>query len=154
MIRKIKHINLLSFNLAAMIFGILLISSCTEQPTFMEFRDIAEEEWNQSDTLTFELSGKELSGKKPAILVRHSGQYNFQNIWLKVAVGEKEFQRHEIMLATASGRWLGDKSGALYTLNFPLDQVKLQSDSTTITVTQNMRANPLIGVQAVGIKVE
>ena len=132
-------------------FGLL---SCGEQPRFSTFEDVANEEWNATDTLQITVKSTELTGKEPVLMIRHSDDYSFQNIWLKIAIDSNKFERKELMLANGQGAWLGKKGGGLYTLETPLKEMTLPSDSTTISIVQTMRANPLKGVQAVGVKVE
>lgn len=136
------------------LFLLFLIFSCADKPQYLQFKDIQKENWSMIDTLHFTVSGENFTGKKPSVLIRHSNRYAFQNIWLKVGPNTDSLQRVEIMLANIGGQWLGNKSGSLYTSEYVLEKFPLPADTSTISIIQNMRANPLVGVQAVGIKVE
>lgn len=132
----------------------LFAFSCTEKPKVIQFQDIAQERWNALDTLTFQLKHDEIIGKNPTVLIRHSNDYNFQNIWLKLAVNSDQFKRQEILLSTPDGHWFGKKSGNLYTYEYSLENIKLDTSEITIKVVQNMRENPLKAIQSVGFKID
>lgn len=129
------------------------VFACTTQPKVIQFHDIDNEQWKATDTLSFQLSHSEIVNQTPVIVIRHSNDYHFQNIWLKLAVNSEDFKRQELLLSSPDGHWFGKKSGNLYTVEYPLDQLKLDTSEVTIKVVQNMRENPLKSVQSIGFKV-
>lgn len=148
MIRKQIH------KICIVFIASLLAISCAEKPKVIQFQDVAQELWQATDTLTFQLKHDEIIGQNPTVLIRHSNDYNFQNIWLKLAVNSDEFKRQEVLLSSPDGRWFGKKSGNLYTYEYPLENIEIDTNEITIKVVQNMRENPLKAVQSVGFKVD
>lgn len=131
--------------------------SCGNRPQYFQFHDIPNEKWTALDTIHFDLP-ETIEPETPAkFLIRHSNDYQFQNIWLKISTNHTDsiqnFERQEIMLAANDGRWLGDKSGGLYTLEFPVENYEFQPGSS-VSIIQNMRADPLVGIQSVGLKID
>jgi len=131
------------------VFAILLLFSCKpEQATYV---DLEEQKWHQDEQLTFSIAS---DIEKPSLYIRHTGDYMFQNLWVKMAMATQDsvpnFQRIEIQLAEPDGRWIGQKQGAFYTQHFPLP-FTCPTDTCTFYVEQNMRQNPLIGIQSIGV---
>lgn len=151
--------NIITFGFLVVCICLFSISGCTEKATYLEFKDVPGSNWNYSDTLTYTLQLEEdLSNPELELVVRNSSVYAFQNFWVHIdhyqdSVKVDEF-RHEIFLADNAGRWLGKKSGALYTTYTPLTLSEGLSGKNELRITQVMRKNPLEGIQSVGVKVK
>lgn len=128
-----------------------LLFSCEQQPQYLQFQDIAQEEWSKNDTLTFQVPSS-LLANEAELLIRHSNGYQFKNIWVLVGTEKENLQRQEVLLGAPSGQWLGDKSGGLYTVLAPI-KVDAKNDTTAVNIVHAMRAEPLGGVQSVGVKI-
>ena len=92
------------------------------------------------------------------ILLRHTSQYPYQNLWLFVDeyAGDMHIQRDtiEAMLADDYGRWLGNGINR-YTLPlmYEADYHFISKDNSRLTIQQGMRTEWLTGITDVGIKV-
>ena len=146
-------INRVCISLFMLVLCAILLA-CGNKPNYVEFKDITQEEWQSTDTILFTLPPLYRQDASTSILIRHSEQYSFQNIWLKTGVEANQLERIEIQLASVSGHWLGTKSGSLYTTEYELALPFSTSDTTQFYVVQNMRENPLLGVQSIGLKME
>ncbi len=131
----------------------LLLLSCGAPNT--EYRDINHLEWFKQDTLMFVVPSDRIVNQSATLYIRHNNDYSFQNIWLKVSCVDQdsvpEFSRIEFQLAEPNGRWIGKKSGAMYNLSTKLSGLDCPSDTCTIQIIQNMRVDPLPGIQSVGL---
>lgn len=90
--------------------------------------------------------------------LRHTVDYRYSNLFVLVAVRGKDISkkiRYELKLATQTGEWLGKGSGDIYSKEFTLlkDFSFKHVGTYTITIEQNMRDNPLVGISDVGIQV-
>lgn len=91
---------------------------------------------------------------------RHTDAYKYANIWFKVSIispdKKKEIKRVEYSLATPDGVWLGTSAGNLFTCQLPLKQNYkfTKKGKYLFIVEQNMRDNPLDGVNDLGLRVE
>lgn len=131
--------------------------TCCKSPDTV-YQDINKAEWEQNDTLEYLIPKQQYDQKQMTIYIRHTNDYAFQNIWLKISCEPKDstlkFDRYEFQLAQPNGVWLGHKSGAIYNFSTPIEGLDCKGDTCKILVLQDMRANPLVGVQSVGFGFE
>ncbi|MCJ0741823.1 gliding motility lipoprotein GldH [Pedobacter montanisoli] len=90
--------------------------------------------------------------------LRHTVDYRYSNLFVLLVVRGKDVNkkiRYELKLATQTGEWLGKGSGDIYSKEFTLlkDLSFKHQGTYTITIEQNMRDNPLIGISDVGLQV-
>ncbi len=134
------------------VFYILTLIACGSAD--IEYQDIGHNEWFTDQPISFYLSPEEFSNNKQ-LYIRYTDDYPFQNLWLKISVSPKDssdhYTRHQYQLAAPDGKWLGKKSGAFYMISSDLDVSACQSDTCKIVIEQNMRMNPLVGIQSIGI---
>lgn len=94
-----------------------------------------------------------------AILIRNSGDYSYQNLWLFVTeiAPDSTIRRDtvEYYLADNYGRWLGSGIGSLYTslYYYKEDLHYSQSGTYTYLIEQGMREDELRGITNVGIRI-
>jgi len=114
---KFKNITFKLLAVGCLVIG---LASCGEKPTYLEFQDVPSSNWNYSDTLSYTITLEEaVDNPEVELVVRNSADYPFQNFWVQVdqyqdSIKIAEF-KHEVMLANPAGRWIGKKSGTLYT---------------------------------------
>lgn len=90
---------------------------------------------------------------------RHNKDYKYSNVFVLLhekGPGLKDTAyRHEIHLAEPDGRWRGSASAGLYHNEYWIKENFRFPDTGqyTFSVEQNMRANPLVGVSNIGIRV-
>lgn len=141
-------------NSCFILVALLFLQSCGKQPKYLKFQDITNENWSIKDTLSFEIPPQEISEELPKVIVRHNSDYNFQNIWLLIKKDTLPYKRYEAALASPSGRWLGKKSGKLYTTELPIKDLISVKDSTKLSIVHAMRAESLSGIQSIGVKIK
>lgn len=154
-----SYIKLVAF------LGLLIMASC--QPTIQQYQkqvNIPNGSWSSSLQPEFELDIKDTSGLYDVyILLRNDNTYSVSNIWLKMYVmppGQstyKVYDRIELGLADASGKWIGRNFGDMWETRTMI----AAGDSTIFTLPgtykikfeQIMRTDPLLGVLNVGVNV-
>lgn len=133
------------------LLGIALLTACSEEN--IQFQDVDDQSWQQEEALSFSYS-KDDNSKIPTLIIRHTEAYPYQNIWLKLSNQKKgedqNFKRSEFKVAQPDGKWIGKKKGAFYKLSIPLDNIEC-ADSCELIIQQNMRDNPLRGIQSIGL---
>lgn len=149
-------------------FGILifaafsfLLFSCEKNVLINKFEEIDNSEWNYKDQKHFEFTVEDTSVFYSIDLnIRHNNEYNFQNIYLMMYVTHPDSntfpQRVNFNLADFTGKWLGEGFGGIKTykgviseyIHFPKPGVY------KVNIEQNMRVNPLLGIESIGLKVK
>lgn len=140
---------------------LLSFSSCSSSDIVFEDNVIIpKHQWSYENIPSFTVRIDDITKKYGiAINFRHNKDYKFSNVF--VLLHEKgpgirdTAYRHELKLAERDGRWTGEASGGLYHTEF-LAKDNFQFPDTgqyTLSVEQNMRVNPLVGVSDIGIKV-
>jgi gliding motility-associated lipoprotein GldH len=145
--------------LILMIFTTL--QSCTDNAITDDFVTIPNQHWTyaQPSKSVAEITN---TAKKYNIYInlRHTDAYKYANIWFKVTIinpdKTKKTERIEFDLATPEGAWLGTTSGNLFTYQLPYKENFhfTQKGKYVFFVEQNMRDNPLDGINDVGLRVE
>ncbi len=119
------------------------------------YHDINNQAWSNTDTLYYDVSAEQINGLDKQLIIRHTSDYYYQNIWLKISCQPKGqmpvFDRYEIQLAAPNGHWLGRRAGAIISREVALNDLTCGADSCRIAIVQNMRQNPLNGIQSVGL---
>ncbi|WP_270088847.1 gliding motility lipoprotein GldH [Sphingobacterium sp. SYP-B4668] len=91
--------------------------------------------------------------------LRHNGDYKYSNIFVRIheinPQGDIKKERRELKLAEKDGKWTGSSAGSLYAHQALLHENYHFPDTGVYIfgIEQNMRENPLMNVNDVGIKV-
>ena len=143
-----------------LILFLLSFTACEQRHFYNEFKTVDIKAWKSSDTLSFPVKIEE-SGKnyQYAISVRHSKEYEFSNIWLKVFVkgnGVDTSFRYQIPLFKNDGKPYGKSSGTLCTQTIPLKTTLdlNKKGDYNISIVQLMRKDPLDGISDVGVIID
>jgi gliding motility-associated lipoprotein GldH len=86
--------------------------------------------------------------------------YKYSNLFVLFTIqGPKEkaeTQRLEFKLAEADGKWLGSGLGDIFSNQIKvMENVKFPRKGVySFSVEQNMRDNPLLGIEDIGVRVE
>ena len=141
----------------------LFLYSCTEKNVhFLEYKEIHDSLWNQSDSIGFEFEITDTISSYDVFLeLRTTTSYDWRNIFIfsDLTFPNQKTRRDtfEFELADKYGKWHGNKSGVtvensikLYNkkVNFPL------KGNYHFTVHQAMRDLNLKGIMDVGIKIK
>lgn len=149
-------------------FGILLSAlfiiffiGCDVRKVFEENSEIPGSLWNKNQLVPFQFNITDTSLAYNIYLnVRHTGLYQYRNIWIKVYTtlpsGEKNEKLVELMLAEPSGKWLGSGMGDIWdnsilvqkNVKFPLN------GEYKIELQHYMRKDILPFIMDVGVRVE
>ncbi|TKC00795.1 gliding motility lipoprotein GldH [Pedobacter cryophilus] len=147
--------------LALFCLTIMALQSCNSDTIIDSFESVPNQNWTYLKPVKASIAIAD-STKAYNIYVnfRHTADYKYANIWLRFHVigpDKKDvIERQEFQLALPDGEWLGKGSGSLYSYQLIYkENYKFKSKGThTIVVEQNMRDNPLKGINDVGLKIE
>ncbi|WP_372751588.1 gliding motility lipoprotein GldH [Labilibaculum sp.] len=139
-------------------FGLL---SCDSNRVYEQYETIPDFEWNQADTLRFEVDITDtIQANNVFINLRNSGDYEYSNLWLFVKRTSPDNQsierKLEFNLADETGDWYGSGFGDLFDLQIPMEQkvVFPKSGKYVYEIVQGMYDVKLKGIANVGIRIE
>ena len=153
-----------SKNLFGFLFSALLIIfflGCDNRKVFEENSEIPASLWDQDQLVPFQFNISDTSiGYNILLNIRHTGLYQYRNIWIKVystiPSGKKSEKMVELMLAQPDGKWLGSGMGDIWdnsilvqkNVKFPL------TGNYKMELQQYMRKEKLPFIMDVGVRVE
>lgn len=151
--RKIITITLL--------FIAVSLGSCDYNRVFENYQSIKDDNWyiNQRPTFYVEVLDT-LKEHTIYFNIRHTGLYKYSNLFVLFTIqgpkAKAETQRLEFKLAEADGKWLGSGLGDIYSNQIKImDKVKFPRKGVySFSIEQNMRDNPLAGIEDIGIRIE
>lgn len=141
---------------------VLAIQACVDQNVKVDtYEAIPKQTWSYANPVKASINITD-STQAYNIYVnfRHTADYKYSNIWLRfhiIGPNQKDIPvRQEFQLAMPDGQWLGTGSGNLFTYQLIYkEQYKFAGTGKyTLIVEQNMRDNPLKGINDVGIYIE
>lgn len=137
-----------------------LLAACSYSSVYDEFKSIDEGNWHYKDTLNFEVDIQDTAKMCNFNLVfRHDNDYHYSNfisfVRLEFPNGRARLDTVEIVLASRSGKWLGQGVGDIYSherrylsnMRFPM------KGKYKFSILHAMRDELLEGVNDVGIAV-
>jgi gliding motility-associated lipoprotein GldH len=137
-----------------------IFQSCNSDVVVDTFEEIPNQNWTYTKPIKAKLNVTDHSkAYQINVQFRHTLDYKYANVWLRFHIigPDKKaiIERQEFQLALPNGEWLGKGSGSLYSYELVFkDNYKFnQNGNYTIMVEQNMRDNPLAGVNDVGLKI-
>ena len=138
-----------------------MVASCNGDIVYTQSQSIAKQGWALNDTLVFSpvLEVSE-SPHDLVVWVRHTKEYAYSNIWLKVISdpvligGEESEAMIEVPLADKSGKWLGTCSQSMCTQKFVIrENFNVENNGAfKVAVLQYMREQILSDVKEVGLE--
>jgi gliding motility-associated lipoprotein GldH len=150
-------------NLVKYIFSLLiaaLLAGCNSGVVYDNSLRVANPTWHCDSVARFEVEVTDTTTDyESAILIRNSGDYMYQNLWLFITEIAPDStitcDTIEYYLADNYGRWLGSGIGSLYTSLYYYKEVLHYSQSGTYTylIEQGMREDELRGITNVGIQI-
>ncbi|MBM3918262.1 MAG: gliding motility lipoprotein GldH [Sphingomonadales bacterium] len=141
------------------ISGVVLFS-CSDSAELDVFLDVKGAKWAYSDVKVIEWECKDTATRYDLLLnIRHKGNYEWQNIYLKVRLADPSGKEREFLrsaaLSDAEGYWLGKGLGD-WKVASPVLVPGLRCTKLglyRIQLEQHMRVDPLEGVGQVGLKI-
>ena len=139
----------------------VLFSACDDKRVFEDYQTIKDDNWYINQKPTFYLDVKDTVSEHSIYFnVRHTGQYKYSNLFVLFTIqgpkAKPETQRLEFKLAELDGKWLGSGLGDMYSNQIKImENVKFPRKGVySFSIEQNMRDNPLAGIEDLGIKIE
>jgi len=137
------------------IFLLVGVCSCGPSPLFSETLDTSPQGWTTAEELTYEIEVEAVDQQyELQLLIDHSTEYRYQNIYFKIKTGfpdrDAKEEQLSVDLATKSGEWLGDCSAAkCKTKVYLLDNFKFPTAGTyTFEISQYTREENLKGINS------
>jgi gliding motility-associated lipoprotein GldH len=98
---------------------LLVLVSCGKKPMYSETHEFISGIWSSGEMPVFEFEVSDsLTPFDLSFLLRVNNEYDFQNIWILMHTekpnGESAVDTVNLQLCDDRGRWLGKKSGAVY----------------------------------------
>jgi len=155
-----KRFNITYIGLCLIVLTSLLgISGCNEKSVFEATQSIPNQKWVYEDTLWFETNISDtLALYNVSLNVRHTNEYEYNNLWLKLVTiypdGNTEEAPLNIPMADDDGQWYGTGLGSILENNIIIQQRALLQTrgAYRFGVVQNMRESPLEEVLDLGIQ--
>ena len=156
----IKQIKLL---IAILTF--VLLNGCLQSNIFEKNIAIPSHKWKASFKPIYEFEINDtVSSYTMYLTMRHTDAYPYSNIWLNVKTtnpSESEYQsvKIEIPLAQPDGKWLGRGMNEIWEHRMPMSRDGKPMHFSKkgvykIQLEQIMRADPLLEVMSIGIRLE
>lgn len=139
-----------------------LIVSCAKIDLFEKQVHIPSQQWFYNNVPQFTFHIEDTSSLYNVyVVLRHTDQYNYNNIWLrmgsKVPGDSMHFQNINLILANDSRGWEGSGMDDIFEVRKNISPGPLSFKTPgdyTFSIAQIMRENPLKYVLNVGIRVE
>lgn len=149
-----------------MAIALVLLSCSDENRVFEENVEIPDEKWTVSEKAILETDINDtISSHNFLINVRNTERYPYRNLYVFVKTtfpnGKSSKDTVGIVLADATGRWLGSGGGYLnssshlsntimyrYNRRFPL------KGTYRFEIEQAMRTDTLVGIKNIGLRIE
>lgn len=139
-------------------FSWIFISSCSEHRVYEEFHWLDAENWNEKDSVIFDLRDVNTLKGKSLIAIRFNEDYPYSNCYLRLISKDSSQQVLQNKLVnipifhSKSGQPLGKGFGNTFTKydTIPFD---LQEETSFLVIRQYMRQEYLEGIEAVGLKI-
>ncbi len=139
----------------------VFISGCDQKRVFESYQSVKEDVWYINQKPAFYLDITDTTSEHTIYFnIRHTGTYKYSNLFVLFTVqgpkAKAETQRLEFKLAEADGKWLGSGLGDIYSNQIKvMENVRFPRKGVySFSIEQNMRDNPLVGVEDIGVRVE
>lgn len=138
---------------------LLAMCACKRSIVYSDFISLPADGWHQDSVLSYDICVEDSTADYDLlIVVRHTNEYPYQNLWLFVDeyAGTELLHRDtiEALLADDYGRWI---AGGINKYDLPLQYATSYRFATAshnrITIQQGMRSPYLKGLSDVGVKV-
>lgn len=143
------------------VFMLMMLWACDTNRVFESYQSIEKDDWyiNQKPSFFIEINDT-ISEHNVYFNLRHTGTYKYSNLFVLFTVqgpkSKAETRRLEFKLAELDGKWLGSGLGDMYAHQIKvMEKIKFPRKGVySFTIEQNMRDNPLKGIEDVGIRIE
>ncbi len=139
---------------------LLMLASCRKKTEFEEFVAIPDA-WNNSNLVHFNVNITDtITPQNVYISVRHSGKYEFSNLYLFVTAespnGNIKRDTVEMVMADEHGKWQGKGAASVFTLYYPYKtNIRFPvAGIYTFTIEQAMWIRDLKNISNIGLMIE
>jgi gliding motility-associated lipoprotein GldH len=139
---------------------LLMLASCRKKTEFEEFVAIPDA-WNNSNLVHFNVNITDtITPQNVYISVRHSGKYEFSNLYLFVTAespnGNIKRDTVEMVMADEHGKWQGKGAASVFTLYYPYrTNIRFPvAGIYTFTIEQAMWIRDLKNISNIGLMIE
>lgn len=139
----------------------VFITACDQKRVFEDYQNLENNAWYINQKPTFYLEVNDTTTEHTIYFnIRHTGLYKYSNLFVLFTIqgpkAKAETQRLEFKLAEADGKWLGSGLGDIFSNQIKvMENVKFPRKGVySFSIEQNMRDNPLLGVEDIGVRVE
>jgi len=139
---------------------LLILASCRKKTEFEEFVAIPDA-WNNSKLVHFNVNITDtVTPQNVYISVRHSGKYEFSNLYLFVTAespnGNIKRDTVEMVMADEHGKWQGKGAASVFTLYYPYrTNIRFPvAGIYTFTIEQAMWIRDLKNISNIGLMIE
>lgn len=140
---------------------LIAFSSCGPNYILDEKKEIANQQWSYTDSLSFTTNIADTNKIYNLYLdVEHLTEYSYQNIYVRLHSifpnGKRVTEKVSIELMDQIGRWQGDCNSDDCDFRMTIQEGAFfnQSGSHTFVIEQFMRNDPLEGVQSISFRIE
>lgn len=140
--------------------GLLLLSSCGEQPHFEKVYSFKNKTWSQEVKPKFKVKIDDVSVPYSFVInLRTTTDYKYNNLWifLKTETPDGAVERlpFEIVVANPDGSWTGTKTGTIVesSLDFQARMLPMKGEYT-FTIEQGITSSEVDEVLDIGFRVE
>lgn len=145
-----------------LIFLLMAASSCVKIDEFEKTEMIQGQKWYYKEVPSFTFSISDTTARYNVyITLRHTDQYNYNNIWLKLGVKSPAdstvYQNVNLILAEDAKGWEGSGMNDIFEVRKLISKGPVsfpRSGEYIFTIAQIMRENPLENIMNVGLRVE
>lgn len=145
------------------LFGLIVaivMVACNSDIVYDGSVRVANPTWHADSVARFEITIEDTtSDYQSGILIRNSGDYAYQNLWLFITEIAPDYtitcDTIQYFLADNYGRWLGSGIGSLYTniYYYKEDLHYSQEGVYTYEIRQGMRDEELKGITNIGMQI-
>lgn len=139
----------------------IFIFSCNDLNVYTKQKFFSSHEWHANDSLKFTFNIDDTISRYHVFLVlRHTDEYAFNNIWLNITSYPPQSvpakQMLDLKLADNNSGWLGAGMGDIFEHKVKITSIPLQlkKGNYSIALQQAMRENPLKHVLNAGVRIE
>ena len=144
-----------------LISTIVMFISCDNHIVFDDYKTFEHQTWNADSSIVFSYSASDTISKNQIVIkVRHTTDYEFQNLFLFVKA--EKIDTLELLLANKEGKWLGKGVGDVreVELVYVKDKVFPKKGEFTFEIEQAVRYGELEkiqhlnNIQAIGLSIQ
>ncbi|WP_321333246.1 gliding motility lipoprotein GldH [uncultured Bacteroides sp.] len=140
---------------------LFFITACDNKTVYHSFQHIPDIGWKKNDTLTYTFELKDSMVYLHLFAeVRNRNDYPYQNLYIAISQNLKDSMTWKsdtlnLSLADKKGKWVGNGWGNLFQISVPISNVlATHPGKYTLKISQEMKDNPLKGINDVGIRIE